>query len=96
MIRHILLMKFSKDITNEKLLEIQDGFMHIPILIQGVISVEWGSNNSPEDKNAGYTHCALLTFMDEQTREIYLNHPAHLALKKIFRPVLLDIIVFDF
>ncbi|EBF0843337.1 Dabb family protein [Salmonella enterica subsp. enterica] len=96
MIRHVLLMKFNDDTPRNHLLAIQEGFQSIPDKISGVLSVEWGANNSPEGKSAGFTHCVMMTFMDEPTRVECLYHPEHLALKKIFRPYLADIIVFDY
>ncbi|WP_423220809.1 Dabb family protein [Enterobacter ludwigii] len=37
-----------------------------------------------------------MTFADEATRQRYLPHPAHEALKVIFRSILRDIIVLDY
>ncbi|EHL5467390.1 Dabb family protein [Salmonella enterica subsp. houtenae serovar 44:z36,[z38]:-] len=96
MIRHILLMKFDDNTPRKQLSLIQAGFLSIPDVLSGVLSVEWGANNSPEGKNAGFTHCVMMTFMDESTRAEYLCHPEHLALKNIFRTYLTDIIVFDY
>ncbi|MFT5674302.1 MAG: hypothetical protein ACI808_000217 [Paraglaciecola sp.] len=52
--------------------------------------------SSPENINKGFTHCIMMTFADEQGRDNYLPHPEHNALKKLFRPVLEDIIVLDY
>ncbi|HAK8512822.1 TPA: Dabb family protein [Salmonella enterica subsp. enterica serovar Potsdam] len=96
MIRHILLMKFNDDTLSEQLCKIKESFLSLTDKISGVVSVEWGENDSPEEKNAGFTHCVIMTFRDEPTRRGYLHHPEHIALKKIFRPHLKDIIVFDY
>lgn len=96
MIRHILLIKFIDEASLETIGQICDAFLHIPQLLEGVESVEWGINNSPEDKNAGYTHCVMMTFLDEQARQRYLPHPNHEALKSILLPVLKKIIVLDY
>lgn len=37
-----------------------------------------------------------MTFVDDKGRENYLYHPEHDALKKVFRPLLDEIVVFDF
>jgi hypothetical protein len=71
-------------------------FESIPQKIEGVISVEWGINDSPEHFNKGYTHSVLMTFSNEEGRQNYLPHPEHEALKKVFNPILEDIIVFDY
>lgn len=96
MIRHILLIKFKQDAPESELLRLKALFEAMPNLIDGVVSVEWGENDSPEDKNQGYTHSVLMTFSDEEARQRYLPHPEHEALKKVFRPLLADIIVFDY
>ena len=96
MIRHILFITLTDDASPEQINAVRQAFLHIPKLVEGVISVEWGINDSPEAKNAGFTHCVLMTFADEAARQRYLPHPAHDALKSIFRLVLQDIVVLDF
>lgn len=96
MIRHILFIAFKDAALPEQILAVRTAFLQIPDRIEGVTSVEWGTNDSPEDKNAGFTHCVLMTFVDEAARQRYLPHPAHDDLKAIFRPILQDIIVLDY
>lgn len=96
MIRHILFISFTDEATADRRNAVRQAFLRIPQQVSGVIRVELGSNDSPEGKNAGYTHCVLMTFADEAARQRYLSHPAHDVLKSIFRPVLQDIVVLDF
>ena len=96
MIRHILLIQFKPDADPQAIDAVHDAFLAIPSKISGVESVEWGENDSPENKNQGYTHCVLMTFADEESRSRYLPHPDHKALVAIFRPILDKIIVFDY
>lgn len=96
MIRHILLITFTADASPTAIDQVRDAFLHIPEHIEGVLAVEWGVNDSPEGKSAGYTHCVLMTFQDEQARQRYLPHPKHEALKAIFRPLLGNIFVLDY
>ena len=96
MIRHILLIQFKDDTNPLQVEELKQSFLSMPNTIDGVGHVEWGLNNSPEGKNKHYTHCVMMTFSDEAGRQRYLPHPAHDALKNIFRPILEDIIVFDY
>lgn len=96
MIRHILLIKFkdtadSLDIANLRLL-----FESMPQKVEGVLSVEWGVNDSPENMNQGYTHSVLMTFANQAGRQNYLPHPEHEALKLVFGPLLENIVVFDY
>jgi len=45
--------------------------------IPGIVSFEYGLNNSPENLNKGFTHVYLLTFKDAAARDAYLPHPEH-------------------
>ncbi|EKO3861510.1 TPA: Dabb family protein [Vibrio harveyi] len=96
MIRHILLIKFKASATSEKIQQLRELFEAMPTKVEGVNDVEWGLNNSPEGKNKDYTHAVMMTFADEAGRQNYLPHPEHDALKEVFRPLLEDIIVFDY
>ncbi len=96
MIRHILLVKFKDTAKIGEIEYLMSLFVEIPNQIEGVVSVEWGINDSPEHKNAGFTHSVFMTFADEAGRQNYLPHPKHDALKEVFRPLLDDIIVFDY
>lgn len=96
MIRHILFITLIEDALPDQINAVRMAFLHISQQVEGVTSMEWGANNSPEAKNAGFTHCVLMTFADETTRQRYLPHPAHDVLKSIFRPVLQDIVVLGF
>ena len=96
MIRHILLISFKDTTSAEQATHVMNEFCTIPERIPGVVSVEWGVNNSPEGLNKQYSHTVLMTFADEASRENYLPHPEHEALKAVFVPLLEDIIVFDY
>ncbi|POZ13921.1 stress protein [Lelliottia aquatilis] len=96
MIRHILFITFTDSALPEQIQVVRQEFLKISGQIEGITSVEWGVNDSPEEKNAGFTHCVLMTFVDEAARQRYLPHPAHDDLKAVFRPVLRDIIVLDY
>lgn len=96
MIRHILFITFTDSALPEQILAVRTAFLQIPDRIEGVTNVEWGINDSSEEKNAGFTHCVLMAFADEVARQRYLPHPAHMDLKAIFRPILQDIIVLDY
>ncbi len=45
--------------------------------IEGVVSFEYGTNNSPEGLNRGLTHVVTLAFASVQARDNYLPHPEH-------------------
>lgn len=96
MIRHILLFSFNETITEIDILRIKSSFLTIPERIPGIISVEWGENNSPENKNQGFSHCINMVFNNHFSRDSYLVHQEHVSLQELFRPFISDIIVFDY
>lgn len=96
MIRHILLIKFKGSVKPLDIETAKALFETIPEKIEGIESVEWGLNDSPENLNKGFTHSVLMTFVDENARQNYLPHPEHDALKAVFVPLLEDIVVFDY
>lgn len=96
MIRHLLLMKFNDNTPRYLLTEIQNEFESVNWKIPGVLSVEWGENNIPAEENAEFTHCVMITFMDESTRREYHAYKKHLMLTQSVRPYLEGAIVFDY
>ncbi|MFZ4221310.1 Dabb family protein [Enterobacter ludwigii] len=96
MIRHLLFITFTEAASAVQVDAVRRAFLDMPRRVTGVIRVEWGMNDSPEGKNAGYTHCVLMTFTGEAARRRYLPHPAHAALKTMLSPLLREIIVLDF
>ena len=96
MIRHIILIKFKATAKTNEINELKASFESMPSKVEGVNSVEWGLNNSNEGKNKGYTHVVLMNFVDDAGRDNYLPHPEHVELKKIFKPILEELIVFDY
>ena len=95
-LRHVVLFKFKEGTTDEQLKKVTDAFAALPKKIDAIEDFEWGTNNSPEGKAAGYTHCFLVTFRDEKGRDEYLPHPAHKEFVSVVRPVLADALVVDY
>ncbi|WP_371972962.1 Dabb family protein [Lelliottia nimipressuralis] len=96
MIRHVLFIQFKPDVSSLDIDIIRILFLDVRNKIEGVLDVEWGENDSPEMKNAGYTHCVFMTFSDDTARQRYLPHSVHEELKEIFKPLLQNVIVLDY
>ena len=75
---------------------IEKAFIELPSKISEIKDFEWGINNSPEDLNKKFTHCFLLTFDSEASRDIYLPHPEHIQFGKLLTPHLEDVLVVDY
>lgn len=95
-LRHIVLFKFKETVTPAQVDEVAAAFAALPKRIDVIKDFEWGTDNSPEGKAAGFTHCFFVTFADEKGRDIYLPHPAHQEFVKLVGPRVDKVLVFDY
>ena len=102
---HVLLIRFTEETSEAKIDAIWKLFEDLPNGsdgVEGIISVQCGSNNSPEGLNQGFTHSVVMLFDSVASRDTYTGtstQPAvskHLALQEVFLPAIKDIIVLDF
>ncbi|RMF41134.1 MAG: Dabb family protein [Planctomycetota bacterium] len=97
-LRHVVLFKFKETSSAEDIQRVVDAFRALPAKIPQIADFEYGTNNSPEGLDRGFTHCFLLTFRSEEDRAAYLPHPDHRAFGQILRPHLADegVLVIDY
>ncbi|MDO1502672.1 Dabb family protein [Winogradskyella maritima] len=75
LLRHVVLFKFKQGTTTEQIDKVEAAFSALPSKIEQIQGYEWGTNNSPEGLDKGFTHAFFLTFKSEEDRAIYLPHP---------------------
>jgi len=73
-----VLFGFKPETTEADIDGIAERFGLLASMIPGIVSFEWGTDNSPEGKSGGHTHCFVLTFDSEAARDAYLPHPDHM------------------
>ncbi|WP_235297329.1 Dabb family protein [Portibacter marinus] len=95
-LRHVVIFKWKYNTTQDKINEIEKSFAALPSKIKTIIDFEYGTNNSPEGLDKGFTHCFLVTFASEKGREIYLPHPDHQEFVKLIGDHVEDVLVFDY
>ena len=95
-IRHLVCLKFKETATADQIAEIEKRFPLLKESIEGIVSIEWGTNNSPEGLNKGFTHCFIVTFHNDAARSSYLPHPNHQGFVDILKPLLEDVFVIDY
>jgi hypothetical protein len=95
-LRHVVLFKFKEDASEEDIEEVEEAFSALPDKISEISDYEWGTNNSPEGLDKGFTHCFIVTFDSEEDREVYLPHPDHQAFVEVLEPHLEDVLVVDY
>lgn len=96
LLRHIVNFKFKDEASKEDVAKVVDAFRQLPSKISQIHDFEYGTNNSPENLNDGFTHCFLVTFKSEEDREAYLPHPAHQAFVEVLKPHLDKVMVIDY
>lgn len=96
LLRHVVLFKFKEGTTDADIHKVEEAFRALPDIIKDVKGFEWGTNNSPEKINDGYTHCFLVSFSSEKARDAYLPHPAHKAFVALLKPYLEKALVVDY
>lgn len=95
-LQHVVAFKFKTDAKPEKIREIEAAFRALKTKIPEIAALEWGTNNSPENLNKGFTHCFIVTFKDEAGRAVYLPHPEHKKFVEVLVPALEEAFVIDF
>ena len=95
-LRHVVTFKFKDGTSDADIRKIENAFRELPAKIKEIKEFEFGTNNSPENLNQGFTHCFLVTFASEKDREVYLPHPAHLAFVEVLKPHLDKVFVIDY
>lgn len=96
LLRHVVLFKFKDGTAATDIKKVEDAFRALPSKIKEIKSLEWGTNNSPENLNQGFTHCFFVSFNSEADRAVYLPHPAHKAFGQVLGPYLDKVLVIDY
>ncbi len=95
MVRHLLLLQFKQNAGQDRIDAMFSQFVGLKVRIDGIESIEYGTNQSPENLNKNFTHSVLVTFSDVLARDRYLVHPDHKDLEGVLLELLADLIVFD-
>ncbi len=95
-LRHVVLFKFKESSTEADIQSVEAAFSALPGKIPEIRGYEWGTNNSPEGLDKGFTHCFFLSFDSEEDRAVYLPHPDHKAFGDVLKPHLEDVLVLDY
>ena len=96
--RHIVIFKYKPDATDEEIEKVTEALGGLKETIPGIVSFEYGVNDSPEDFNKEFTHVYMFTFEDAAARDAYLPHPKHKEFGKMLgnMDVVEDIFVVDY
>lgn len=96
LLRHVVLFAFKNSATSDDIRAIESAFGRLPAQIPEIVDFEWGVDVSVEHLSRGYTHCFLVSFLNEAGRDAYLPHPAHRAFVAQLEPYLEKALVIDY
>lgn len=77
MIRHVVLFKLRKGLTEKVADKIFVALKALQNQMSGILAVTAGHDQSPEGLQRGNTHGFTVDFADAAARDAYLPHPAH-------------------
>jgi hypothetical protein len=95
-LRHIVLFQFNDDVSPATQHEVVEALRRLPVQIAEIRAFERGTEMSGRGLNHGFTHAAVFVFNNEEERDIYLAHPVHQEFLALFRPVVKEILVFNY
>ena len=96
MLKHVVLFKFKDGTTPEKIKEVEQAFASLPGKIDIIKGFEAGTNVSVENRSEGFTHCFVVSFLNEADRDAYLIHPDHKEFGKSLGGCLDKVLVVDY
>ncbi len=76
-VKHILLMKFRKSVSDTERQAIWFEFAALRARIDGFESLQFGLNTSRDGLGKGYSHAFIMEFYNAAARDTYLATPDH-------------------
>ena len=95
-LRHVVLFQFKEGTGAEDIRKIENAFNALPSKIDAIYDFEWGTDVSVENRQKGFTHCFVVSFLSEADRDTYAKHPAHQEFGELLGPYLGDVLVIDY
>jgi hypothetical protein len=95
MIEHLVVFRLKATVSETQIAELMKGIMAFKDSIPGIVDVTCGANFSQIAK--GYTHGAVIRFVDHAAYENFFPHPVHkVFVEDLLKPILEDGLEVDF
>ena len=79
MIKHIVLLPFNNDVTQQQIDHLENGLKKITLELPEIHSLSFGKNCSSEGLEKGHSYGFVMEFNSVGDRDFYLKHPDHVA-----------------
>jgi hypothetical protein len=80
MIRHIVLVRFRPEISEDAIAALFHELQQIRGKVPGLLEITAGKSESPEQMERGYMHGFVVDFSDWDALQAYQDHPEHQVL----------------
>lgn len=77
MIRHIVLIRFERDLPETEIADIWRQLHALRAQVPGIVELQAGRSESPEKIERGYLHGFTVDFQDWAALAAYQEHPEH-------------------
>ena len=94
--RHAVFFKFKENAPKKDITVIENAFVALENKIELIADFEWGTSESVENLNDGFTHCFFVTFKNREDLKAYIVHPEHKAFVKLLDGKIGNVFVFDY
>lgn len=95
-LRHVVLLQFKEGASAEDVRKVENAFAALPSKIPAIHGFEWGTDVSTENRQKGFTHCFVVSFLSAADRDRYASDPAHREFGQLLGPYLGDVLVVDY
>lgn len=95
-LRHAVLIRFKDGTPPETIEAIEQAMAAFPGSIPEILALEWGADVSDGARTKGYTHMALISFLNQADLDAYLAHEAHQAFLEQAMPHVDELLVLDY
>ena len=96
MLRHVLLLQPRAGASPQAIEECRCAITALVGRIPGLVNCHWGENLAAPERREGLTHGFSMDFLDRESLNAYLPHPAHKPAAALVRATFERIVVFDF
>ena len=88
MIKHIVLVRFKKEITTQQIRQIFEKNGALEHILPSMKNFDYGKYNGAMERHKGFDYAFYMTFTSAQQRDEYLIHPEHVKVGNELRSML--------